>query len=497
MIELDGKSLSVEKAKRIVLQLEPVKPAADALERVEASQRLVKKIVREGKRVYGVNTGFGKLSRATIPKEKLHQLQHNLLRSHAAGVGEPLPDDVSRAVLLFKINSLLWGHSGVRKEIIFYLLEFLNQKAYPVIPSKGSVGSSGDLAPLAHLALLLIGEGWAKVSGEIFSGHEILKRLKLEPLKLEPKEGLALINGTQVALALGFIGFLRAKNLLNSAQAVAALAVEALGGSIEPFDERVQSCHPHRGQSEVAKNMRILLYGSKLVNMNTSDVQDPYTLRCIPQVLGASADVLEFVEEKLEIEMNSATDNPLIFPETGEVLCGGNFHGQILAFAMELLGMAAAEMGSFSERRIALLLNAPTLPEFLVKESGLNSGLMLPQYTAASLVAENKVLAHPSAVDSIPTSGGKEDYNSMATISAYKALRIIENVEYILAIELITAAQALDFRDASKMAGATRKAYDICRSRITHLEEDRVLSSDIETARQIIKTCQLADLPTC
>lgn len=497
MIELDGRSLNIEKSRRIVLGLEAVKPAADALDRVEASQRLVEGIVRQDKRVYGVNTGFGKLSKTIIPKEKLQQLQHNLLRSHAAAVGDPLPDDVSRAVLLFKINSLLWGHSGVRKEIIFSLLELLNQKAYPIIPSKGSVGSSGDLAPLAHLALILIGEGKAKLNGEIFSGHEVLKRLKLEPLKLEPKEGLALINGTQVTLALGFIGFLRAQNLLNNAQVIAALALEALRGSTEPFDERVQSCHPQRGQAEVAANMRRLLNGSKLVCTDTSDVQDPYTLRCIPQVLGASADALDFVREKLQIEMNSATDNPLIFPEAGEVLCGGNFHGQILAFAMELLGMAVAEIGNFSERRIALLLNAPGLPEFLVKESGLNSGLMLPQYTAASLVAENRVLAHPSAVDSIPTSGGKEDHNSMATISAHKALKIIENVEYILAIELITAAQALDFRDASKMAVATRKAYDICRSKIAHLEEDRVLSSDIEMARRIIMTCELADLLTC
>ncbi|MCS7197719.1 MAG: histidine ammonia-lyase [Candidatus Bipolaricaulota bacterium] len=487
MIELDGHSLTLEAAQKIVFDKEEVSLAPRALERVRAAHAVVERIVTQDRRVYGINTGFGKLSTKTIPREKLSLLQENLLKSHAVGVGEPLPDEVARAALLFRLNSLLQGRSGVRVEIVNYLKELLNQNVIPLIPAKGSVGASGDLAPLAHLALLLIGEGQAKLGARILHGREVLDELGLEPLRLAPKEGLALINGTQVTLALGFVALVRAQNLLTQAQAISALAVEAMRGHIDAFDERLHQARPHRGQSRVAHSMRAWLAGSQLAGSRTDDVQDNYTLRCIPQVLGASLDAFDFIREKFEIEMNSSTDNPLVFAESEAVLSGGNFHGQILGFCCELLGQAVAEIGNFSERQIALLLEAPDLPKFLVHDSGLNSGLMVPQYTAAALVAENKVLAHPASVDSIPTSGGKEDHNSMATTSAYKALQIAQNVEIILALELVTVRQALSFRDPSLMAPRTRALYERISLQIPPLDKDRLLQYDIHRAIQIVR----------
>ncbi len=487
MIELDGHSLTVETTKRIVFGGERVSLAPRALERVRAARAVVEQTVSQHQRVYGINTGFGKLSTQTIPSEKLSLLQENLIKSHAVGVGEPLPDEVARAAVLFRLNSLLHGRSGVRVEIVEYLKELLNHGVVPIIPAKGSVGSSGDLAPLAHLALLVIGEGQAKLGAKILSGREVLAELGLEPLPLAPKEGLALINGTQVTLALGFVALVRAQSLLAQAQAISALAVEAMRGYTAAFDERLHRARPHPGQLRIAQALRAWLSGSKLADSRTDDVQDPYTLRCIPQVLGASADALDFIQERFETEMNSATDNPLVFAESGDVLSGGNFHGQILAFCCELLGQAVAEIGNFSERRIALLLEAPDLPTFLAQDGGLNSGLMVPQYTAAALVAENKVLAHPASVDSIPTSGGKEDHNSMATTSAYKALQITKNVEMIVAIELLTVRQALSFRDPALMAPRTRTLYERLSQQIPPLAQDRLLQYDIHRAIQIIQ----------
>lgn len=487
MITLDGHSLSLDSAKQIVFCDEPVSLSPEALRRVQAARTVVEEIVTHDQRVYGINTGFGKLSTHKISHDKLALLQENLLKSHAVGVGEPLPDEVARAALLFRLNSLLHGRSGVRVELLEYLKEFLNRGVVPIMPCKGSVGSSGDLAPLAHMALLVIGEGQAKLNNTILSGRELLRELAREPLQLAPKEGLALINGTQVTLALGFVALVRAQSLLSQAQAISALAVEALCGHTEAFDERLHHARPHPGQRRVAHTLRAWLEHSKLANSRTDDIQDTYTLRCIPQVLGASADVLDFVAEKFQIEMNSATDNPLVFAETREVLSGGNFHGQILAFCCELLGQAVAEIGNFSERRTALLLEAPDLPKFLVPDSGLNSGLMVLQYTAAALVAENKVLAHPASVDSIPTSGGKEDHNSMATTSAYKALQIVTNVEIIVALELVTACQALSFRDPSQMAPRTRALYERLRPYLPPVAHDRLLQYDIHRAIEIVQ----------
>jgi len=486
MVELDGEGLTIAAAGRIVFEGEEVRPTEESLARVERAYRALRGAIGRGERIYGVSTGLGKLSEVLIPPDQQRELQENLLKSHAAGLGGPLPREASRAALLFRLNSLLKGYSGVRREVVDYLVALLNRRVYPLIPAKGSVGASGDLAPLAHLALILIGEGEAIIDGERLPGGEVLRRLGLEPLRLEPKEGLALINGTQVSLAVGFVAFVRAQNLLSAAEVLSAMALEAYGGKLEPFNEKLHRVRPHPGQLRIAARIRELLRGSRLIERN-EDVQDPYSLRCVPQVLGASWDALEFVREKIELEVNSATDNPLVFPDNGEVLSGGNFHGQPLALAFERLALSAAEIGSLAERQIALLLSAPGLPEFLAEEPGASSGLMLPQYTAAALVSENKVLAHPAAVDSIPTSGGKEDHNSLCSLSAWKALLIVENVGYILGIELLTVAQALDFRDPAGMAPATREVYERFRAEVPHLEEDRLMQGDVERARAWVR----------
>lgn len=486
VIALDGAGLTVDAAEDVVFKLAPVRPSREGLARVARAYRTLLEALGRGERIYGVNTGFGKLSEVPIPQEQQRRLQENLLRSHAVGVGEPLPDEASRAALLFRLNSLLKGHSGVRHPIIDRLVALLNHRVYPLIPAKGSVGASGDLAPLAHLALILIGEGEAKLDGEILHGREVLNKLGLAPLELEPKEGLALINGTQVSLAVGFVAFVQTERLLEEAVLLSAMALEAYGGKIEPCEEELHRARPHPGQLAVAARLRELLEGSRLVNSNDT-VQDPYSLRCVPQILGASGDALRFVKEKIEIEMNSATDNPLIFPESGRILSGGNFHGQPLALAFELLAQATAEIGSLAERQINLLLNAPGLPEFLAEEPGSSSGLMMVQYTAAALVSENKVLAHPAAVDSIPTSGGKEDHNSLCSISADKALQIAENVAQIVALELLTVAQALDFRDRERLAPATRAAYERVRATIPHLARDRLLQDDMKKALALVR----------
>lgn len=494
MIELDGHHLTLRDAERVVFENEPVSLSPKALEAVEAAARLVERLVAGGQRVYGINTGLGKFSTAIIPPEKLGELQLNLLRSHAAGVGEPLPPEAARAALLFRLNALLTGRSGVRPVVVRHLQELLNAGVVPVIPSQGSVGSSGDLAPLAHLALLLIGEGEALLQGEKLPGGDVLRRLGLPPLKPAPKEGLALINGTQVSLGLGFCAFVRAKNLWEHALLVTALAWEAAGGHTSPLDARLPELHPHSGLRLVAGRLRALLEGSRLLDRNP-DVQDPYSLRCAPQVLGAVEEGLRFVEEKLEVEMNSATDNPLLFPETDEALSGGEFHGETLALALEVLGLVTAQLGAFLERQLAHLLEHPDLPPFLVREGGLNSGLMIAQYTAASLVAENKVLAHPAAVDSIPTSGGKEDYNSLASVAAQKTYRIAQNVEKIVAAELLVVGQALSFLDAEAMAPATRRAYVRFREGISPWRRDRVLYRDLEAAAELIRSKELIAEP--
>ena len=484
MIHLDGTSLTIERAARIIHQAEPAEPAEYARERVQRCAEFVDRIVRDGRQIYGVNTGFGKLSSRAIPLEQLQQLQTNLIHSHACGVGDPLPSDIARSALLFRINTLLKGHSGVRPIVIDRLIAMLNAHIVPLIPRQGSMGSSGDLAPLAHLALLLMGEGKAVHQGRPLTGTDLLNVLGLEPLELAPKEGLALINGTQVSLATAFTAYQMARGLWGQAVRLGSMALEAAGGHTDPFDARLHA--DHVGQRRVVERLTRHIEGSRLVD-SSSDVQDPYSLRCLPQILGACWESLQHVASVLEREMNAVTDNPLLFPDTGDVCSGGNFHGASLALASESLGVAIAELGSASERRTSLLLNHVDFPSFLAHQPGLQSGLMIAQYTAASLAAENKVLAHPAAVDSIPTSGGKEDHNSLASVASWKAYQMARNAEWMLAIELLTVVQALDFRDRTAMSPMTGRIYDAVRERIAPSNDDHPVHEDVETARSMIR----------
>ena len=490
MIHLDGTSLTIESAARVIVNDEPAAPTDAARERVEQCAAFVARIVRSGRRVYGVNTGFGKLSTEAVPLDRLGQLQYNLVRSHACGVGESLPDSVARAALLFRLNTLLRGHSGVRPIVIDHLATLLNAGVVPLIPRQGSMGSSGDLAPLAHLALLLIGEGEAVHRGRRLSGSELLSALGLAPLELAPKEGLALINGTQVSLATAFMAHQTARRLWDHAVLIGAMALEAAGAHADPLDPRLHA--HHEGQRRVAERVRTGIADSRLID-TSADVQDPYSLRCLPQILGACWESLAHVESVLAREMNAVTDNPLLFPETDDIRSGGNFHGASLALASETLGVGIAELGSASERRTALLLNHDAVPAFLAHQPGLESGLMIAQYTAASLVAENKVLSHPAAVDSIPTSGGKEDHNSLASVASWKAYQIAQNSEWILAIELLTVTQALDFRDRAALSAQTGRVYDRVRAEIAPARDDRPLHRAIEAARALVRRGGLLD----
>ena len=492
MIELNGYSLSLEEAASVVLTGEKIAVGDATRERVASSQRAVMQIVSSQRPVYGINTGFGRLSKESIPIQHLQDLQRNIVLSHAMGVGDPLPDEAVRAILLFRINSLLKGSSGIRMQVIDYLIDLLNRGVYPCIPQQGSVGSSGDLAPLAHLSLILLGEGEAFHNGRKIDGEQALSLIDRPPLVLGPKEGLALLNGTQCMSGLGFLVYMKGSRLLENAIAAAALSLEALRAFSAPFEERLHRSRPHPGQVEIARRLRGLLSGSGLLDTADEDVQDAYSLRCIPQVLGPAWEALSFLKEKLEIEINAATDNPLVFAD-GEVFSGGNFHGQILGLALEMVTMAMAEVGSIAERQIDRLLTSPNrgLPMFLTSEGGINSGLMLTQYTAAALVSENKVLCHPSLVDSIPTSGGKEDHNSMAFISARKALAVLTNLKRVIAIEYLCAAQALDFQDPHKMAPITHKIHEQVRRIVPHVDRDQFLAPQVE---RLATACASGDL---
>jgi len=492
MIELDGHSLTLEQATRVVFENEEVTASDAARDRVERAQGIVEKIVAKGRPVYGINTGFGRLSNESIPRERLQELQRKIILSHAVGVGKRIPTEAVRAILLFRGNSLLKGNSGIRFQTIQYLIDLLNRRVHPLIPEQGSVGSSGDLAPLAHLALVLLGKGEAEHDGKIIAGDEALSLIGRPPLSLAPKEGLALLNGTQFMTGLSFLVYTRGESLLKNALAAAALSLEGLRAFTAPFDDRLHQSRPHPGQIEAARAIRILLKGSTLVDSAADDVQDAYSLRCIPQTLGPAFEALAFLKEKVTIEINSATDNPLIFAN-GAVLSGGNFHGEILGLALEMVAIALSEVGNIAERRIDKLLTSPHrgLPLFLVEESGINSGLMLIQYTAASLVSENKILCHPALVDSIPTSGGKEDHNSLAPISARKALYILTNLERIIAIELLCAAQAIDFQKDGQMGEKARTLHERVRTIVPRLKEDRYLAPEIERLTHAVATGEL------
>jgi histidine ammonia-lyase len=474
-----------------------VRLAKESEERIVTGRKLVEKWVQEGRTVYGVTTGFGALSDVAISKEDTRELQENILMSHAAGVGEILDEETVRATMALRVKDLARGHSGIRLETVQCLARLLNHGVIPVVPEKGSVGASGDLAPLAHLCLVLIGQGEAFYQGQRISGLEALKICGLEPLRLEAGEGLALVNGTQLMTAIGGLSVYDAIRLSKMTDIAAAMSLEVLMGSRTEFDSRIHQVRPHPGQAAAADNMDRITRGSEIItsHKDCSRIQDAYTLRCSPQVHGASKDAITYARNVVETEMNSSTNNPLIFPESQEFLLGGNFHGQPVALAMDFLCMAIAELANISERRIERLVNPQLsgLPAFLVSDGGLNSGFMLAQYTAASLVSENKVLSHPACVDSIPTSANKEDHVSMGTISARKCREIVRNTEHVIAIELLCSAQAMDLFTNMKPGQGTLVAYKITRDAVPHLEKDRVLSKDIETVVDLIRSGKILE----
>ena len=463
---------------------------------VSDSREIVLQALGDGGAHYGINTGFGILANKRISDEQLSELQRNILLSHACGVGEPVPPEITRLMLQIKIHSLGLGKSGISRTTFRQLLAFEDQGLLPWVPSRGSVGASGDLAPLAHMCLPLIGRGevWKEDRSGKTEAAAVMQQLGLGPITLAAKDGLALINGTQLMTAYGAYVLERAQVLKTEADILAAMSLEALQGSAVPFDPRIHEIRPHRGQRAVAENIQKLLKLSEILDSHRDcgRVQDPYCLRCVPQVHGASSDALAYASGVLETELNSVTDNPLVF-ENGDILSGGNFHGQPLALAMDFAAMALAELGSISERRTYLLLEGHDgLPKLLMKDTGVNSGFMIPQYTAAALVSENKVLCHPACVDSIPTSLGQEDHVSMGSISALKLLSVLRNVERVLAVEFLTAAQALDFRAPLKPGHGVLVAHELLRSQIGHAHRDYEVRNDLDTCTDILRRGQLA-----
>ncbi len=476
MIEIDGENLKIEDVVKVARFGERVKIAESSISKVLKSREVIDRILKEDKVVYGINTGLGELVKVKIPKNEARELQINLVRSHASGVGRYMDDEIVRAAMLIRANSLLKGFSGVRLEVIEMLVEMLNSNIIPLVPKFGSVGASGDLAPLAHMALVMLGEGYAKYKGEVMKGREALKLAGLEPLKLEEREGLALLNGTAVMAAYGSIAVYDSYELIKNALLSAAMSFEALKGTDKALDDRIMKARAHPGQIKIAKIMRELLKDSKIVERARKErVQDAYTLRCLPQVYGAVLDTLDYVKITMEREINSATDNPLVFDEP---ISGGNFHGEPIALAMDFLAIALTDLGNMAERRIARLVDSKlsNLPSFLIENSGTNSGLMIPQYTAAALCNRNKILAHPASTDSIPTSANQEDHVSMGMNAAQKLREIVENVKYIIAIEYLCANQALHISGSS--ATSVKKAMEMINiEKFTH---DDVFSYYIE-----------------
>lgn len=495
MLFLDGYSLKLEDVIRVARDYEEVSLSEKGEQQIIESRKIVDKILEEERPVYGVSTGFGDFARVFIKKEERSQLQKNLIMSHATGVGEHLSLDVVRAAMLLRANSLAKGYSGIRLETVKMLLTLLNKKITPAIPCKGSVGASGDLAPLSHMVLVMLGEGEAYVDGKLVSGAEALKNAGLEPITLSGKEGLALINGTQIMTAVGCISWYDTVNMMKAADIIAALSTEGLKGTRTAFDLRVSEVRNYPGQMATSKNMLLLTQDSAIIasHKNCSKVQDAYSLRCIPQVHGASKEALRHVERTLTIEINSVTDNPLIMPDTGEAISGGNFHGQPIALVMDYLKLAIAELGNISERRTNRLLDMhlSDLPAFLTAFPGVDSGLMITQYVAASLVSENKVLVHPASADSIPTSANQEDHVSMGTIAARQSREILDNVVNVLAIEFMAAAQGVDFLKPLEPGKGTKIAHDAIRSVIPHLEKDRFLSPEIKKVHDLIASGEL------
>ncbi len=459
------------------------------------SRAVVEEALNRDEPLYGINTGFGVLANQRIEGDRLKQLQKNLLLSHSVGVGDLVPKEISKLMLQLKIHALGLGYSGISVETFYRLIFFLESDLIPAVPEKGSVGASGDLAPLAHMSLPLLGYGffWNEEGAEILAAKKALKKYNLGPIKLQPKDGLSLINGTQLMSAYGAFILEKCFNLSKAADLIGAMSLEALQGSIKPFDERIHEIRPHKGAQNAARNIRNLLIESEILesHRNCGKVQDPYCLRCIPAVHGAGRDALYHCKQTVETEINSVTDNPLVF-ENGDIISGGNFHGQPLALALDYAKIALAEYASISERRTYLLLEGHDgLPKLLMEETGINSGFMIPQYTSAALVSENKVLCHPSSVDSIPTSLGQEDHVSMGSISALNLLKVFENVEQVLAIELFTAAQALDFRKPLRPGRGVEIAHNFIRELIPHSDVDHYFKDDINEAVKLLQNGEM------
>ncbi|CAN5772051.1 histidine ammonia-lyase [soil metagenome] len=511
-LELTGLDLTLEQVELVARGAAEVSLAPDARRRMEGSRATIDALVEAGETVYGVTTGFGDLATRRIEPADAARLQQNLIISHAAGVGPAHDAPTVRAMLLLRANTLARGQSGCRPLLVERLIDFLRLGIHPRVPEQGSVGASGDLAPLAHLALPMLGRGQVEFGGEQMSATDALARTGLEPISLAAKEGLALLNGTQQMTAVGALALVDAERLLETATVAAAMSTEALLGTDVAFAAEYHAARPHPGQTRVAQRLRDLLADSELQRSHhglSHRVQDPYSIRCVPQVHGAVSDALAYVRRVLEIEINSATDNPLVFPDGtgvdpaaaatggGRVISGGNFHGQPIALAMDMLAIAVAEIGSISERRIAQLIDGRSsgLPPFLVEDAGLNSGMMLYQYTAAALVSENKVLAHPASIDSIPTSANQEDHVSMGPIAARHARDIVRNGEHVVALELLCAAQGLDFHVSGGLSAGrgVARAHGVVRERIDHLRDDRDPAPDIAAALDLVRTGSLLD----
>lgn len=493
-IVLDGRSLDLSQIVQIARHSRRVELAPDALQKVHAARACVESRVQSGETFYGINTGFGALANVKIPGDQLRELQVNLIRSHACGVGQRLEAEVVRAIMVLRLQTMLRGNSGVREETLRQMEFFLNNKIHPVIPSQGSVGACGDLAPLAHLALALIGEGQVEWEGQIRKTSDVLTQLNRAPLSPEAKEGLSLINGTQVMTAVGMLALDTAAHLLCTADITLAMSLDATMGTATAFRAEIQNVRPHAGQQRAAANMRKVLAddGLRLSHAGCKKVQDPYSFRCAPQVHGAARNAYGHVLDTLLVETNSSTDNPLVFAESNEILSGGNFHGEPVAMVLDYLAIAIAEVASIAERRVDKLVNPHMsgLPPFLMKDSGLNSGFMIPHVVAAALVSENKVHCHPASVDTIPTSAEQEDHVSMGMTSALKLQRILNNTARVLAIESLAAAQGLEFHKPLQGGLGVRMAYDFVRERSAKLDKDRALSEDIETMAESILSGQ-------
>lgn len=497
VIKINGSDLTIEDVVKVARYGAKVELDENQKDAILTSRSYVEEALRSGQAIYGINTGFGKFADIAISEEQLDLLQKNLIYSDACGVGEGFDTEIVRAMMVLRVNAISKGYSGVLMDTIECLINMLNNGVHPIVREKGSVGASGDLCPLAHMVLPMIGEGEAEYNGEILPGREAMDRAGVKTIVLKAKEGLALINGTQAMMGNAVLAVYDTENLLKQVDIVSSLTVDALEGIIDAFDERIHIIRPHKGQIDVAENMRNLLQNSKRVTkQGEKRMQDAYTLRCIPQIHGASRLAFDYVKQTVETEINSVTDNPLIFPgENGACISGGNFHGQPIAIAMDTLGILAAEIANVSERRVERLVN-PTLsglPAFLVKHGGINDGFMIPQYVAAALVSENKVLAHPASVDSIPTSANQEDHVSMGTIGARKARTIVNHAQHVVSIELLCAGQAADFGNVDDLGVGSKIAYDILREKVDFMENDVIFYKDMDKSFEIIESGELLE----